>query len=108
VENGQVLENARRIAAAGSPMWIRTPIIPGFTADAANIAALGDFIAAELPAVQRWDLLAYTNLGGPKYSRLGRANALEGVPLLARAEMEALHAVALERVPVAQWSGATT
>jgi pyruvate formate lyase activating enzyme len=107
-ENGPVFDNARRIAAHGTPMWIRTPIIPGFTADAANIRALGDFIAAELPAVQRWDLLAYTNLGGPKYRRLGRANALEGVPLLTRSEMEALHAVAVERVEVARWSGATT
>ena len=107
VDNGLILENARRIAAAGKPMWIRTPVIPGYTAGAANIAALGDFIAAELPTVERWDLLAYTNLGQPKYHRLDRPYGLEGVPLLARAEMEALHAVAVARVPVAVWSGAT-
>jgi pyruvate formate lyase activating enzyme len=106
-DNARILENARRIAAAGKSMWIRTPIIPGHTEDPANIAALGDFIAAELPTVQRWDLLAYTNLGQPKYHRLDRPYALEGTPLLARAEMEALHAVALERVPAAVWSGAT-
>jgi len=29
------------------------------------------------------------------------------VPLLTRAEMESLHAVAVQRVPVAVWSGAT-
>jgi pyruvate formate lyase activating enzyme len=107
VDNGHILENARRIAAAGKPMWVRTPVIPGYTASAANIAALGDFIAAELPTVERWDLLAYTNLGQPKYHRLDRPYALEGVGLLARAEMEALHAIAIERVPVAVWSGAT-
>jgi pyruvate formate lyase activating enzyme len=106
-DNASILENARRISAADVPMWIRTPIIPGYTADAANIAALGEFIATELPTIQRWDLLAYTNLGGPKYRRLGRPNALEGVPLLTRAEMETLHAIAVERVPVAVWSGAT-
>ncbi len=106
-DNAGILETARRIAAAGMPMWIRTPVIPAYTADAANIAALGAFIAAELPTVQRWDLLAYTNLGQPKYHRLGRPYALEGTPLLTRAEMEALHAVAVERVPVAVWSGAT-
>jgi pyruvate formate lyase activating enzyme len=89
------------------PIWIRTPVIPGHTASEANIAALGEFIAAELPTVQRWDLLAYTNLGGPKYRRLDRPYALEGIPLLSRAEMEALHAVAVARVPVAVWSGAT-
>jgi pyruvate formate lyase activating enzyme len=106
-DNNHILENARRIAAAGVPMWIRTPVIPGYTADSANIAAIGDFIAAELPAVQRWDLLAYTNLGQPKYHRLGHRYALEGVPLLTREQMESLHAVALQRVPVAVWSGAT-
>ena len=106
-DNAAILANARRIAGAGVPLWIRTPLIPGYTADAANIAALGEFIAAELPAVQRWELLAYTNLGGPKYRRLGRPYALEGVPLLTRAEMEALHAVARAWVPTAVWSGAT-
>ncbi|MBU0491215.1 MAG: glycyl-radical enzyme activating protein, partial [Chloroflexi bacterium] len=105
-DNAGVLENARRIAAAGTPMWIRTPVIPGYTADAANIAALARFIA-KLPTVERWDLLAYTNLGQPKYHRLDRPYALEGTPLLTCAEMEALHAIAVERVPAAVWSGAT-
>jgi len=106
MDNERILENARRIAATKMPLWIRTPIIPGFTAGAANIAALGEFIAAELPTVQRWDLLAYTNLGQPKYHRLDRPYTLEGVPLLTHAEMEALHAVAVRKVPVAVWSGA--
>ena len=106
VDNEAILENGRRIAAAGIPMWIRTPVIPDHTADAANIAALGDFIAAQLPTVQRWDLLAYTNLGQPKYHRLDRPYALEGVLLLTPAEMETLHTIALQRVPVAVWSGA--
>lgn len=107
MNNKSILENVRRIAAAGMPIWIRTPIIPGYTADTENITALGDFIAAELPTVERWDLLAYTNLGQPKYHRLDLPYALEGVPLLTRAEMESLHAVALQRVPTAVWTGAT-
>lgn len=105
-DNRSILENARRIATAGKPMWVRTPVIPGYTADEANIAALGDLIA-ELSTVERWDLLAYTNLGQPKYHRLDLPYALEGAPLLTRAEMESLHAVALQRVDVAVWSGAT-
>jgi pyruvate formate lyase activating enzyme len=107
VDNCAILDNARRIAARGMPMWIRTPVIPGYTADAANIAALSRFIADELPTVQRWDLLAYTNLGQPKYHRLDRPCALEGAPLPTQAEMEALHSAAVEQVPVAVWSGAT-
>lgn len=105
-DNARILDNARRMAGAGKAMWIRTPIIPGYTANRQNIAALADFIAAELPSVQRWELLAYTNLGLPKYRRLERAYGLEGVPLPTRAEMEDLHAVAVRRVGVAVWSGA--
>ena len=107
VDNCTILEHARRIAASGTPMWIRTPIIPGHTADETNISALAEFIAAELETVQRWDLLAYTNLGQPKYHRLDLAYALEGVSLPTSAEMEALHAIAVQRVPSATWSGAT-
>ena len=88
-------------------MWIRTPVIPGFTADEANVTALGDFIARELPTVERWDLLAYTNLGQPKYHRLDLPYALEGEPLMSQADMQALHALAVARVPAAVWSGAT-
>jgi pyruvate formate lyase activating enzyme len=101
-----ILNNARRMAAAGTPLWIRTPVIPDYTADVQNILALAQFIAEELPTVQRWDLLAYTNLGRPKYRRLDRPYALEGVPLLTRDTMEALHAVAVAKVPCAVWSGA--
>jgi pyruvate formate lyase activating enzyme len=107
IDNCTILDNARRIAAGGKPMWIRTPLIPGYSADAENMAALAGLISTDLPTVERWDLLAYTNLGGPKYRRLDLPHALEGVPLLTRAEVEALHAVAVQRVPVAVWSGAT-
>lgn len=107
MDNKNLLENVRRIAAAGMPIWIRTPVIPGYTADVENITALGDFIAAELPSVERWDLLAYTNLGQPKYHRLDLPYALEGVPLLTCAEMESLHAIAYQRVPTAIWTGVT-
>jgi len=104
--NAGILDNARRLAAASVPLWIRTPLIPGYTADEENVAALAAFLAAELPTVRRWDLLAYTNLGEPKYRRLDRAYALAGTPLPTRSEVEALHAVARARVPAAVWSGA--
>jgi pyruvate formate lyase activating enzyme len=106
-DNALILENARRMAAQGKPMWVRTPVIPGYTDDLENIQAIGDFIRRELPTVERWDLLAYTNLGRPKYHRLDRVYALEEAPLLRRQEMEAVWKAAVERSPVAQWSGAT-
>ncbi len=107
VTNRAILDNARRLAGLGVPMWIRTPVIPGYTADRDNILAIAGFIREALPAVERWDLLAYTNLGRPKYHRLDRRYALEGVPLLTRGEIEALWHAVVDVVPVARWSGAT-
>jgi pyruvate formate lyase activating enzyme len=94
--NDIILENARRIAAKGKPMWIRTPVIPGYTDDLANIVSIARFIRDALPTVQRWDLLAYTNLGRPKYHRLDRPYLLEDTPLLTRHEMESAWQAAVE------------
>jgi pyruvate formate lyase activating enzyme len=107
ISNDIILENARRLAARGVPMWIRTPVIPGYTDDRENIVAIARFISEALPTVQRWDLLAYTNLGQPKYHRLDREYLLEKVPLLTRQEMESTWRAAAEVVSVARWSGAT-
>jgi pyruvate-formate lyase-activating enzyme len=71
-----------------------------------NIRAIGGLIRQALPTVERWDLLAYTNLGKPKYHRLDLPYCLETTPLLTQAEMETLHQVAVELVPTAVWSGA--
>jgi pyruvate formate lyase activating enzyme len=107
VANDLILDNARRIAAARKPMWIRTPVIPGYSDARANIAAIAQFIRDALPTVERWDLLAYTNLGKPKYHRLDLPYGLEDAALLTRAEIESLWQAAVELVPVARWSGAT-
>jgi pyruvate formate lyase activating enzyme len=107
VGHATILENVQRMAARGLSLWIRTPVIPGYTDDPQNIRAIGQFIRADLPTVQRWDLLAYNNLGRPKYHRLDLPYLLAEVPLLTRQEMEELWRVAAEVVPVARWSGAT-
>ena len=107
ISNEIILENAQRIADAGKPMWIRTPVIPGFTDDAANINALAHFISQMLPTVERWDLLAYTNLGKPKYARLDLPYGLKDAALLTKDEMESLWQIASGIVPAARWSGAT-
>ena len=107
VGNQSILDNARRVAGLGKPMWIRTPVIPGYTADAENILAIADFIHAELPTVERWDLLAYTNLGRPKYHRLDLPYPLGDEPLLRREAIEHLWQEAVAVVPCARWSGAT-
>ena len=98
--NDVIQENARRLALAGKRIWVRTPIVPGYTGDDANIQAIGRFILESLPTVERWDLLAYTNLGRPKYHRLDLAYPLEKAPLLTQPEMESIWQTAVEFVPV--------
>ena len=107
VSNDVILKNAQRLAEVGMPMWVRTPVVPGYTQDDENIRAIGGFIQEKLPTVERWDLLAYTNLGRPKYHRLDIPYVLEETPLLTREEMESAWQVAHELVPVAEWSGVT-
>jgi pyruvate formate lyase activating enzyme len=107
VHNDIILENAQHLAEAGMTMWVRTPIVPGYTEDEENIREIGRFIQENLPTVERWDLLAYTNLGRPKYHRLDIPYGLEETPLLTREEMESAWQVARELVPVAEWSGVT-
>ncbi len=107
ISNDLILQNARLLAARGVPLWIRTPVIPGYTDEPENIRAIGRFIRERLPTVERWDLLAYTNLGRPKYHRLDIPYPLEDAPLLTRQAMESTWQAAADLVPVARWSGAT-
>lgn len=108
VELDRVLANAERLAAAGKPMWVRTPVIPGYTDAEENIRAVARFIAEKLPSVERYDLLAFNNTCEGKYERLGSRFCLAGRELLTGEEMERLHAAALEEgVACARWSGAT-
>ena len=107
IDNRLILDNARRLAAEGIRMWIRTPVIPGYTQEPANIRAIGEFIRLYLTTVERWDLLAYTNLGKPKYHRLDRTYQLENEPLLTTFEMKKAYQIAKSQVPIASWSGAT-
>lgn len=79
--NRLVLENARRLAAAGHGLVMRLPLIAGVNDGCEQLEAAADFILS-LPGVRRLDLLPYHRLGEPKYRRLGKTYALEGEPAL--------------------------
>ena len=61
---------ARRLADRGQPVWVRFVLVPGWTDDPGDIAALAPF-AASLGNVERVDVLPFHTLGAPKYSALG-------------------------------------
>jgi len=103
----RILGNAVALAERGMPMWVRTPVVPGHTDADENIDALARFISDRLPTVQRWDLLAYTRLGQPKYHRLDIPYPLEGTEPPTRSHMERLAALASSADGVSVvWSGA--
>lgn len=113
VPNEKILENATwlsgKLKEAGKKMWIRTPIIPNFTATEENIKGIGEFIVEKLDNYpERWDLLAFNNLCSAKYERLGLDWTLKDEPLLTQEKMEELQDIATSTgVKNVQWSGLT-
>ncbi len=106
VENETIISNAIAIAKVGTPMWIRTPLIPKFTDSNENVKNISKFISDNLPNVERYDLLAFSNLCISKYKRLGKNFPLENEQLLSRSRLEELVKLAKEEgVDNVKWSG---
>jgi pyruvate formate lyase activating enzyme len=103
-----VLANAREMVKMGKPIWVRTPIIPGYTDSEENIRSISRFIRQNLPTVKRYDILAFNNLCSKKYQRLGRTWDLETAEQITEERMEYLTDVAKgEGLDFVHWSGLT-
>ncbi|MGV9171182.1 MAG: glycyl-radical enzyme activating protein [Promethearchaeia archaeon] len=113
VSNEKILENAVWLAEyvkeKGKKLWIRTPMIPQYTATERNIRKIGEFIVNKLQNIpDRWDLLAFNNLCVSKYERLDKIWPLQNLNLLTDEEMEKFHQIAQDTgVKNVQWSGMT-
>ncbi|MFX1256232.1 MAG: glycyl-radical enzyme activating protein [Promethearchaeota archaeon] len=113
VSNEIILENAKWISNYiknnGKKLWIRTPLIPKYTATDENIKAIGEFIVYSLNNIpEQWDLLSFNKLCEAKYSRLGISWILKDEPLMTKEEME--HFLELAKnagVKNVKWSGLT-
>jgi pyruvate formate lyase activating enzyme len=113
VPNDKILENAiwfsEYVKKNGKELWIRTPIIPHYTATEENIKGIGEFIVNKLNNIpERWDLLSFNRLCESKYLRLGLDWILKDEPLITKKEIE--HFVELAKstgVKNVQWSGLT-
>jgi len=66
-----ILEHIQEIARTGLPIIIRVPVVPGYTDGPANLRAIADF-ARTLPGLCQVELLAFHQLGRPKYRQLGK------------------------------------
>jgi pyruvate formate lyase activating enzyme len=88
-----IWENARKIAGLGKPMWVRTPIVPGYTDSEENIQKIAG-LCVNLGNVARLDLLPYHRLGEPKYKTLSLDYKLKGLQPPTREHMERLKEIA--------------
>ena len=96
VGNARILENIRRLSGLGARMILRTPVVPLFNADEAEMARIADFVAA-LPYRHAAELLAYHGMCAPKYAALGRAFPCVGTREPGEAEMKRYVQLFLER-----------
>lgn len=69
--NEKILENLKKIDKKGIPIWIRLPIIPGYTDDEENIKKMAYFLK-DLKNFKRLDILSYHSYGIQKYPELSR------------------------------------
>jgi pyruvate formate lyase activating enzyme len=92
VDNGLILDNARRIAASGTEMVIRVPIIPGFNDSTEVLAEIGEFVTG-LDSVEEVNLLPYHELGRHKYGMLDREYGLGDEEALPEERIQALRDV---------------
>ena len=93
ISNKQILENAKRIAASGVELIIRTPVIPTFNDTPEEIFAIASF-AKTLDGVREHHLLPYHRLGQDKYEGLGRPYSMADIEPPSREKMEYLLSVA--------------
>jgi pyruvate formate lyase activating enzyme len=113
VPNDLILENAIFMAdylkKNNKKLWIRTPIIPNYTATNENVKGIGEFIVKNLNNIpDRWDLLSFNNLCTAKYERLDMDWPLKNLPLMSNKEIERFLELAKSTgVKNVQWSGLT-
>jgi pyruvate formate lyase activating enzyme len=103
-DNAVILENYRRLMAAGARVWVRTPIIEGATDSEDNIVGIGRFLA-EAGMPEKWELCAFNNLCRDKYERLDLVWKYKDAGKIEREKMEKLAAVAQKFADCAVWSG---
>jgi len=77
LDNKDVLEFCRRLAALKRPMWLRYVLVPGLTDDPGEMEAVARF-GASLGVVERAEILPFHQMGKYKWERLGLEYQLAG------------------------------
>ena len=70
VDNGLILDNLRRLSAAGARFWIRCPLVPGLNDSDDDLRALAAF-TADLAGLEKLEICPYHPLGLEKCAKFG-------------------------------------
>ena len=70
MDNAEVLDFCRRLAALDRPMWLRYVLVPGLTDDPEEMRQVAEF-GASLGVVERAEILPFHQMGRFKWERLG-------------------------------------
>ena len=89
LDNERIIDNLRRLAATGSPIIVRTPIVPGVNDTEQAVEELCRIVAGLGRAVA-YELLEFHTLGFGKFDDLGMDNPMSGTAALARETFEQL------------------
>ena len=78
MDNAEILNFARRLAARRRPVWLRFVLVPGLTDDTEDISQIARFVAS-LGNVERVDVLPFHQMGRYKWKELRMDYTLESV-----------------------------
>ena len=90
---------AKRLAAAGRPMWIRFVLVPGLTDATENITGVAEFAALLGPAVERIEVLPFHQMGQQKWAAIGRLYQLADTPPASPEQAEAARGIFRQHGP---------
>ena len=91
--NSLILENIKLIAESGTPLLIRTPIIPDFNDSDEAVSDISEFIAS-LNGKPNWELLPFRNLCKSKYESLHRPFGADNLETPEKDQMKRLTEIA--------------
>lgn len=90
-DNDLILENYDRLVRTGARIWVRIPIVPGYTASAEELGRIAAFLRTREPACV--DLLRFHRMAESKYRALGLDYAMGKTAPLSAEEMEGYRAL---------------
>jgi len=108
IPNEVILSNLLYLADAirenpTTRLWIRTPLIPGYTASEKNISEIASFISENLiDVIESWELCAFNGSCSSKYRRLGKVWELSEVPSMNEKDINSLKAVVNSFAPLSE------